>query len=328
MLRSRYLLAVLLLGGAHAAVQAQQPPAANAVAATVNGQPIQELAVYRALMGAPAARYTELRPEVLNFLIENALVDQYLEQMKVNVDAKEVDAQLDKVKAEIVKTTGKKLEDFYTSMLLTEVDLRAQVFATLRWDKFIDQFAVEKTLREFHDGNKAIFDGSQMRAKHILIAAAPGNAQQAKAKIGDLKKEIEDKVAQGLAAAGNLDKLELQKKRMKLLETAFAEVAARESACPSKNNGGEVGWFTRVGDKVSEPFARAAFGLKPYEMSDAVPSDIGYHLILAIDSKAGKERKFEDIRAAVREVYAERMREAIVTRARQASKIDVAPAPK
>jgi peptidyl-prolyl cis-trans isomerase C len=322
-----YLLAVVLAGPAMLA-QAQQPPAANVVAATVNGQPIPEVAIYRAVMGAPPSRYAELRPEVLNFLIDNALVDQYLEQAKVAVDAKEVDAQFEKLKAEIVAKTGKPLDDFYKTMLLSEADLKAQVFATLRWDRFVDQYAVEKTLREFFDGNKAIFDGSQVRAKHLLITAAPANGQQAKARIGELKKEIEDKVAQGLAAAGNLDNLELQKKRMKLLETAFAEVAARESACPSKNSGGELGWFMRVGDKVGEPFARAAFALKPFEMSDVVTSDIGYHLILVTDVKAGMERKFEDSRAAVREVYADRMREAIVARARQTAQIDIKPAPK
>jgi parvulin-like peptidyl-prolyl isomerase len=309
---------------------AKTPPAASVVAATVNGQPIQELAVYRALMRAPAAKHHEMRPEVLTFLIDNALVDQYLDQLKIAVDAKEVDAQLEKIKAEIV-ATGQKLDDFYKSLLLTEADLRTQIQATVRWDKFIAQYASEKTLRDFYDGNKAIFDGSQMRARHILIPVTAGNAQQAeqaKAKIAQLKKGIEEKVAAGLAAAGKLENLELQKKRMQLLEEAFAEIAAKESACFSKDNGGDLNWFPRVGGKVVEPFARAAFALKPFEMSDAVPTDLGYHLILATGVKAGVDRNFEDIRAVVKDVYAERMREAIVVRGRQSAKIEIAPTPK
>ena len=55
---------------------------------------------------------------------------------------------------------------------------------------------------------------------------------------------------------------------------------------------------------------------------------LGYHVILALDSKPGVERKFEDIREVVKDVYADRMREAIVARMRQSARIEVAPAPK
>lgn len=332
------LLLLALVGGTLAAQQpdppppapvpSSAPPAATVVAATVNGVTIPELAVYRSLKGKAPADYKELRPEVVAFLVDNALVDQYLDQMKVSVDVKEVDVQFDKVKAEITQTQP--FEKFCKSLYLTEADLRAQVLAATRWDKFIGQYAVEKTLREFHEANKAIFDGSQVRAKHILIqvGATPQEAEKAKATVAALKKQIEEKVAKGMADAGKLDNLEQQKLRMKLLSAAFAEVASKESTCPSKGSGGELGWFSRVGGKVMEPFVRAAFGLKPYEMSDVVVTELGYHLILVTDTRAGVDRKFEDIRDAVKEVYADRMREAIVARMRQTAKIEIAPSPK
>src|SRR5262249_54588066 len=203
--------------------------------------------------------------------IDNVLVDQYLDQLKVSVDAKDVDAQLEKVKAEI-KNSGKDIQQLYQSLLITEAELRAQILAMARWDKFLQQYTTDKNLRDFFDGNKALFDGSQMRAKHILVQVKAGDAQaaeQAKARIALLKKQVTDKVAQGLAGAGQLDNLELNKKKRELLEAAFAEVAAKDSDCPSKANGGELGWFPRSGGRVAEPFAKAAFALKPLEMSDA-----------------------------------------------------------
>jgi peptidyl-prolyl cis-trans isomerase C len=313
-----------------APVPTNQPPDPKIVAATVNGQQIRELDIYRGMPGSAAARYKELRAEVLNFLIENALVDQYLDQMKVSADAKEVEAQVEKIKAEL-KERGLDLEKFCKNLLITEAELRTQLQATVRWDKFITQYANDKTLHDFFDANKAIFDGSQMRAKHILLTFPSGDAQkaeEAKGKILRFRKEIEEKVAKGLADAGKLDNFDLEKKRRVLLEEAFAAVAARESACPSKTGGGDLGWFPRVGSKAAEPFARAAFALKPYEMSDAVQSELGYHLILALDTKPGLERKYEDIREAVKDVYGDRMREAIVVRMRQSARIEVAPAPK
>jgi len=147
----------------------------------------------------------------------------------------------------------------------------------MRWEKFINQYVTDKQVKEFYDANKAMFDGSQMRAKHILIAVKAGDAaaaEQAKAKIAALKKAIEDKVAKGLAEAGKLDNLELQKKKMKLLEMPSPRRRSRKSACPSKANGGELGWFGRIGGRVAEPFAQATFKLKPWEMSDPVPTEL------------------------------------------------------
>ena len=67
---------------------------------------------------------------------------------------------------------------------------------------------------------------------------------------------------------------------------------------------------------------------KPWEMSDPVLTEFGYHLILAVDAKAGVERKFEDLKDVVRDVYAERMRQVIVQQMKPQAKIVVNPVPK
>ena len=50
-----------------------------------------------------------------------------------------------------------------------------------------------------------------------------------------------------------------------------------------------------------EPFAKAAFALKPYEMSEVVKSPFGYHLILTVERKPGREVKFEDMKDVAKE---------------------------
>jgi peptidyl-prolyl cis-trans isomerase C len=74
-----------------------------------------------------------------------------------------------------------------------------------------------------------------------------------------------------------------------------------------------------------EPFARAAFALKPYQMSDVVATDSGLHLILAVDCKPGKDVKFEEVRDFVKDVYAERLHDAIVAQMRPQARIVVSP---
>jgi peptidyl-prolyl cis-trans isomerase C len=76
-----------------------------------------------------------------------------------------------------------------------------------------------------------------------------------------------------------------------------------------------------------EAFAKAAFALQPYQMSDMVQTQFGYHLILVTDRKPGTDVKFEDAKEMVRELYCERLREAIVAKYRPSAKITVAPAP-
>ena len=53
------------------AAPAAPTPAPNAVAATVNGQPILEGAIQRGLKRVPPARHAEARPEIPNYLSEN-----------------------------------------------------------------------------------------------------------------------------------------------------------------------------------------------------------------------------------------------------------------
>lgn len=65
--------------------------------------------------------------------------------------------------------------------------------------------------------------------------------------------------------------------------TAFEDVAAAHSLCPSGARGGDLGFFGR-GQMVKE-FENAAFDLKVGEMSDPVKTNFGWHLILVTDKQ-------------------------------------------
>jgi peptidyl-prolyl cis-trans isomerase C len=298
------------------------PPPATAVAATVNGQAIPELAVYRALLREPPARRAELRPEALNFLIENALIDQYLEQLKVAVEPKDAAERYKQVQEQMAKA-GIDVKKLFEKLHITEADLRAQIVCSLRFDSFVNRYATDKALTDFFNANRAMFDGSQVKAKHILLAAPAGDAraaEQARAKLLALRKQIEEKVAAGMKTVPANDKLAQEKARVKMLTEAFAATAAQESACRSKSAGGELGWFPRAGLMV-EPFAKAAFALKPYQLSDAVVTEFGVHLILVTDVKPGREVQYDKLKEVVKEVYAERLRETLLARLRPTARI-------
>ncbi len=309
-----------------APVTGDMPPKGDVKAATVNGQVIPELAVYRGLMRVPPAKRGEARTEVLTFLVDNAIIDQYLLQLDIKIESKEIDAFIGKMQAE-AKDNNEDFPKMLQKLHLSEDDLRRELTASLRWDKFVLKQGTDKELQGMFEKNTDMFNDSRVRARHILVA---GDAKGAEGltKTLAIKKQIEDEVKAALAKLpAGTDALEAEKARATAIDKAFAEAAAKESSCPSKAMGGDLSFFPRVGQMV-EPFARVAFALKAYQMSDPVQTEFGHHLILAVDRKPGRDVKYVDVKPFVQEVYGERLREAILTQYRGKSKIVIEEAKK
>jgi peptidyl-prolyl cis-trans isomerase C len=302
-------------------------------AATVNGQPLSEAAVQRVLLRVPKDKQKQFRAEVIDSIVENMLLDQYLQQVKPNVDQKEVDKRCDAVREEI-KKSGEDVDKVLRSVFLTEKEIKEQISADLRWDAFLNEKATDAVLKEMIAKEPEIVDGSMVRARHILLTPNMTDAkacEQAQADLKQIKKDIEKKVTEGLAKlpkdADNLNpdrELNRDRERCKLLDDAFATAAKEKSACPSKEAGGDVNFFARNGVMV-EAFAKAAFALKPYQLSDVVKTTFGYHLILVTDRKAGTPVKFETVQEELKEIYGMRLRGEIVSQVRTQSKIVITP---
>jgi len=78
----------------------------------------------------------------------------------------------------------------------------------------------------------------------------------------------------------------------------FEDLAAKYSKCPSKSRGGDLGYFGR--GRMVKPFEKAAFALKPGEISQIVKTRFGYHIIKCIDKKEAKTLKFKDVANNIR----------------------------
>jgi len=304
----------------------------DSIVAKVNGQAIVEKAVQRALRskGVPPSREAQARPEFVEILIDTVLVDQYLAQLKVEPDKKDVDAKVEAIYAEI-KKQNEKVEEVLKGLLFTEAEFRADVEAWLRWEKFTTQQCTEEKLKTFFEANRTMFDGSQVRARHILLMPAPNDpksAEAAQTRLQQFKKEAEEAADAAVSKLpANADAFTKKKTRNDALEAAFADLARKNSSCGSRVAGGDVEWFERTHGMV-EPFARAAFALEPYQMSDMVKTKYGYHLILVTDRRPGREVKFEDVKPLVKEVYSERLRDAVIAAMRPRAKIEMVPVTK
>lgn len=87
--------------------------------------------------------------------------------------------------------------------------------------------------------------------------------------------------------------------RSKVNRSNFAKIAGKETQDPSGKGakGGDLGWFTK-GRMVPE-FEKAAFSMKPGQISKPIKTSFGYHIILVEKSEKAVTKKFEDVKEIV-----------------------------
>jgi peptidyl-prolyl cis-trans isomerase C len=106
----------------------------------------------------------------------------------------------------------------------------------------------------------------------------------------------------------------------------FAEVAKRNSDCPSKETGGDLGVFTR-GEMVKE-FENAAFSQDVNAIGPVVETEYGYHIIQVLERHAPKaldldERMKGNISAFLVQQKQQETFDAILKKLRAKAKITV-----
>jgi foldase protein PrsA len=207
--------------------------------AAVNGQNITRADFDHRLESSPAARQT------LTQLVQQALIDQYAKNNKVDVSQADITKRENDIKA---KYPPGQFEQILKQQGLTEQDVQSILRQQIVLEKAVaPQIHVsDADVKAYFDKNHAQFDKpEQVQARHILVP--------------DLK--TANMVEAKLKAGGD-----------------FAALAKQYSTDPSsKDKGGELGAFGR-GQMVPQ-FQDAAFGAKVGTITAPVKSPFGYHII-------------------------------------------------
>ena len=165
----------------------------------------------------------------------------------------------------------KRLEDLKNALLAQEFSKR-----------YIDDKVkvTDEDVKAYYEQHKEEYtQKEQVKARHILIKVPAGGDEKAwedaKKKALEIKKEAES-------------------------GKDFGELAKKYSDDPgTKDRGGELGYFGK-GRMVPE-FEKAAFSLKPGEISDPVKTIFGWHLIQVEDKKAAQARPLDEVESFVRQ---------------------------
>ncbi|HEY2911046.1 MAG TPA: peptidylprolyl isomerase, partial [Gemmataceae bacterium] len=103
----------------------------------------------------------------------------------------------------------------------------------------------------------------------------------------------------------------------------FATAARKHSQDPTAAMDGDLGFLPRKGSFMDEAFTKAAFALKPGELSDIVETEFGLHLILVAARKPGQPSQYDKCKDEVREAFADDYRAELVAKLRKEAQIKV-----
>lgn len=275
--------------------------ARSAVAATVNEEPILWSEV-DAEVGRAAAQFNvnlagpdsekqraELARLVLDQLIDQRLILQAARKHGVQVSETAVSAEIDRIKKNF--GTEAEFQLALSQRNLTVDDVRRLLRVNLAVRALMPLVAKvevpEAEVRKSFDQRRAQFDQpEQARVSHILI------------RVEDPK--LEERAKQTiLLIQGKLAKGE-----------KFADLARQYSQDPgSKEKGGDLGFFAK-GAMVPE-FEKVAFSLQPGQVSGAVKTQFGYHLILLHEKKPAKKATYQGVAAQIREQLTQERQEVL-----------------
>lgn len=205
-----------------------------------------------------------IKRDMVNQLIEEALIVQEAERLGVEVSDSEVSAEVRGTKSGYdEKAFAETIEKLYGGMEAWKDEIRKKLLIRKVIDRVVD--------------SRVRFTESEARIyyeEHIEDYTVP------------------DQVKARMIVVASLE--EAHEVRKRLTRNNFADVAREVSLSPESRKGGDLGFFGH-GDMPVE-FEKAVFRLDPGEISPVVKTEYGYHVFLLEEEKEGGVQPFEEVK--------------------------------
>jgi peptidyl-prolyl cis-trans isomerase C len=241
----------------------------------------------------------QMRRRIIEQLVLEGLIAQDEKKNNVDVNQSELDQQINKQIALQNLTVDEfkaLLKAYGTTFGEYQQNMRKKLtFEKLMETKFADklQTPTDQRAKAYYDENIQQFNKPEsIHTKHILITPA------------------EDSNDPNAAKAAAKAKAENILKKLKA-GADFNDLAKQYSACPSAKQGGDIGALPK-GSLVPE-FEKAAYALKPGQISDVVETSFGFHIIKLIEHIDAGTVSFEKAKDEIKQILADNQREQIMT---------------
>jgi len=227
----------------------------------------------------PADKQKEFREnikkQVINTFVIETLLANEIEKRKIQVSDQEIKLAIDKIQASL--PPGKKIDEFFKEKGMSKKDMPFAVKIAKFRNMEIGNKAKpsQKEIAKFYNDNrdKLFVEPESVHVRHILVATKKDDDNKVKAQ----KKEKIENLRKQLLNGGN-----------------FAELARKNSDCPSKEAGGDLN-FIRRGQTV-KPFEDAAFSQQKDDIGPVITTEYGYHIIQVLDRKPAKKIALEAVK--------------------------------
>ncbi len=217
----------------------------------------------------------QIRKEVIDAFIHLTLLKKEIEAKKVDATDKEISAFIDQLKGNM--PPGQTIDAFLKNNNMDMAKLREEIANNIKINKIITREAggslkaTDKDIADFYAKNNKMFvKPESVHARHILIASDQKDDEKTR--------------------AGKLARAEDIRKKLVAGED-FAQVAAKNSDCPSKEKGGDLGTFGR--GQMVKPFEDAAFAQAAKAIGPVVKTDFGFHIIQVLEHIASATVKLD-----------------------------------
>ncbi|MBK8013987.1 MAG: peptidylprolyl isomerase [Deltaproteobacteria bacterium] len=267
-------------------------PEGNGPVATVNGVAIprdlfnreytQTIERYeRARHEVKPALRERLKDNIVRRLVDTAIIEQRAATMGITIDPAEQAAKW----LEHKKRYGS--EDAFKAFLeragTSEDDVRRQFEANLLREKVFAHVSDEVTLKDgeaktYYETNKARYvKPEQIRASHILIRVDANATPEVKLE----RRKIAEKALRAAKAKG----------------ADFAAVAKEYGEDPTRDKGGDLGYFAR--GRMVKAFEDAAWALAIGKISPIVETQFGFHIIKKVAHEKERTLPFAEVREQI-----------------------------
>ncbi len=279
-----------------------QEPQGDKVVVTVDGAEILQSQIDRRTIPQLAALAQNgqttneevkdnLRQNILNEIMKEQLVKRAIESEKIQVSSSEINNRLIQLAGRQNLTVGQFLSQA-AKQKVTSDRIEEQLRANIAFEKLVathtdsnSLIVNEEDARKYYNENISQFTQPQrIRASHILFGTGVRD---------ETGKPVEPNEAEGAEFKRNAE--EAAKKLAKGGD--FEELVRAHSVCKTKNNGGDLGYFTKD-TNMDKDFVEAAFKLNKGDVSDVVQTQFGYHIIKITDNVPENTISFDDARTA------------------------------
>jgi parvulin-like peptidyl-prolyl isomerase len=278
------------------------------VAARVNGEPVYAAEVeaeFRRAYGEQqiaGEQRERLMKAALAQVIDRRLVLAYLRRAGQAASSQDVEFALAQFEKEL-KAQNLMLQQHAEQVGLTLDDIRRSLEWKLSWQRYLDKQLTDANLEKYFDRYRREFDGTRLRVAQILLKLPPDANEAAIKAAVDRAAQFKQEITSG--------------------RVTFADAARQHSQAPSSSEGGDIGWIERQ-QPMPEDFSRAAYALKPGEISEPLVSPFGIHLITVLEEKPGG-KQWHEVQSELRPAVTLYLFRWVADRERAGAKVEYGP---